>query len=423
MSNNNANKNNFPELRKSAEEKLSIRVKSKSAQAEIEHELNVHKIELEMQNEELLSIQQKLILSIKNYTELFEHAPIGYFVLDKSGIILNVNIYGSKQLGIDKNQLIGKFFTVFLNGESHQDNYYRHHNLVIEKNKILRLESECKKKDGSFSPVMIESSKVKDEKGHFKHLLSTMVDITEQKEIEHIAEKAFNQEKELGEMKSRFITMSSHEFRTPLATILSSLSLIDSYEKTEDVAKRNKHSEKIKFSVGELTNILSAFLAYSELDKELVKNEPKTFNLVRFIEDLISGTKIKKPAIVYKHIGKRQDVFLDSKLLFICLTNLLSNALKYSSKAETVEITSIINSSENITITIKDFGIGIAEAEKMHIFKQFFKTKNAETIQGIGMGLHIVQKIVGIMNGTIFFESELNKGTVFVLTLPNNSKN
>ncbi len=419
LSSINTKKNIFFELRKNAEEKIKARKKGKASKSEIEHELNVHKIELEMQNKELISTQQKLIKSIGNYTELFDRAPIGYFVLDKRGMILNVNICGSLQLGVDKNQLLRKSFSVFLNGESHQDNYYRHHNLVIEKNKLLQLESEIRKKDGSVSPVMIESSVVNDEKGHFKHLLSTIVDITEQKEHEHNVEKALNQEKELSEMKSRFITTASHEFRTPLTTILSSLSLIDSYEKAEDAAKRKKHSEKIKSSVDELTEILSNILSFSNIDSELTINEPKTFNLVRFIEEIISETKIKTPAIVYKHVSERQDVFLDSKLLKICLTNLLSNAIKYSSKAITVEITSVKNKKGDIIISIKDYGIGIAENEKTHVFKQFFRTKNAETIQGIGLGLHIVQKIVKLMNGAIFFESELNKGTVFVLTLPN----
>lgn len=422
---NNINpKNNFPGLRKKAEEKLSSnKIKpKKNSLLHLEHEVHVHEIELEMQNEELHATQLKLIKSIENYTELFDLAPIGYFILDNNSSIINVNSKGSNLIGIDKKQLIGKPFSVFLNGEAHQDEYYLHKNLVVETNELKQLITEIRKKDGTNTSVLIESICVVDEQGNFKHILSTISDISKQIQYERKVALALAREKELSEMKSQFISMATHEFRTPLSTILSSAGLIESYDKTEDLAKRNRHINKIKSSVDGLKKILTTFFTFNQLERNLLNNNPETFNLVKLIEDTISLIDTQSHTLVYKHMGGFHDVFLDAKLLKICLTSTLSNAIKYSPNAGTIEITTEKNVNGDVEISVRDYGVGIPESEKLHIFGEFFNANNYDDITGTGTGLNVIQKLITLMGGTISFESKLNEGTVFVIKFPGQKK-
>ncbi len=371
-----------------------------------------------VQKKTVTESQSTFANSLKNYTELFDHAPTGYFILDKKGIIINVNVIGAKQLGVNKTQLIGNYFSTFLNGESCQNKYNHHRNLVIETGALMQMEYEIKKRNGSIYPALVESIAIKDEIGNFKHMLSTMSDISIRKEYERTVELALEKEKELGEMKSRFISMASHEFRTPLSAILSSAWLIDGYNKAEDADKRKKHVDKIKFSVNGLKEILTEFLSINQIEKDLIKNNPATFNLIQFIEDVTAEMNTETRIFTHKHIGEQQHVYLDEKLLKICVVNLLSNAIKYSPKFGTIKITTEINSIGNIMISVKDQGIGIPDNEKCHIFESFFRAENADAIQGTGLGLNIVQRLTMLMDGTVSFESKLNEGTVFMLKFP-----
>lgn len=187
----NPDKNDFSELRKKAKKKLPPLKKEINIEnsRELIEELRIHEVELEMQNDELRSTQLKLLNSVENYTELFENAPVGYFILDSNGIIINVNNRGCLLLDTDKNKLIGKHLSIFLYSEQCQDHFYRHCNLVMETSKSDQMECLAKKKDGSNYPAIIESSIVKDEKGNFKHLISIITDISLRKTTENLLGK------------------------------------------------------------------------------------------------------------------------------------------------------------------------------------------------------------------------------------------
>ena len=414
--------NSFSELRKQAEEKLIYGIDELGMPyiLEIEHELNVHKVELEMQNEELRSTQLRLEKSPDNYAELFEYAPIGYFILDRTGVIINSNITGCNLLGFQKEQLIGKPFSIFISSEFYQDDFYRHRNLVIETEKLQHVECKISCRDGQGFPALITSSLIKDEHNNFKYFLSTVSDISERKEQERMVKIALLKEKELNELKSRFISTASHELRTPLATILLSTELLEMYNNAADGEKRTKHYAKIKMAVQGLTEILLDFLSLDKFENGLIKNSPEKLDLVQFLEKIIEDINIKKQPIVYEHSQQIQEVNLDPKLLKICLTNLLGNAIKYSANNGLIEITTKINNKKNIEISIKDEGIGIAEEDKPFIFEQFYRAKNAEPFQGTGLGLNIVKKFVDVMNGNISFTSKEKAGSTFVVNLPNN---
>jgi len=408
------------ELRRKAEAKLKLgtTTEKKSRSDELDHELNVHKIELEMQNEELRSTQYRLEKSLISYADLFEFAPIGYFILDQYGVIEKVNDAGSILLGKWKTQLIGKPFSIFISTEFSQDEYYRSRNEIMGTEKLQQFECEIKRNDGTVFPALITSASVKDDKKNFKYFLSTISDISERKEQERKIKLALDREKELNELKSRFISTASHEFRTPLATILLSTELLEAYQSPEDEKNRKKHFSKIKSSVQALTEVLVDFLLVNKFEDGFVKNNPEPINLVAFIESVNEEINIKKYPVNYKHTGTCKEVFLDRKLLKVCVSNLLGNAIKYSQSGKDIKITTHIDQYQNCSISIQDRGIGIIESEQPFIFDQFFRGKNAEVIPGTGLGLNIVKKFITVMNGSISFSSKLGRGSTFVLQFP-----
>lgn len=422
MSPINIPKNDFGELRKKGEEVLPKKNKKikKDSTHDYDHELSVYEIELKLQNEELRKTQAKLEQALVEYSELFEFAPICYFIMNEEGIIENVNEKGASKLGIDKRQLIGKHFSTFLPCETTQDDFYRHRNLIIETGRTQLLESKMKRKDGSIFYTLIESSLVKNKDGGFKHFHSMVSDISKRIEHEKKTEEAYNEIKQLNELKSRFIATASHEFRTPLTAILSSTNLIEMYNSNKNFDKSIKHFQRIKISVNTLKEILSEFLTLSQMENGAIKNNPETINIVKFIAETIEESSNDTHKIEFNHQGSQQIIYVDAKLLKTCLVNLIGNAIKYSkTTSDKIEITSECSDNDSFIISIKDYGIGIPKQDWPHIFEQFFRAKNAENIQGTGLGLNIIQKLIGVMGGQISFVSVENKGTTFTVKLPN----
>lgn len=228
-------------------------------------------------------------------------------------------------------------------------------------------------------------------------------------------------EKDLSQLKSRFVTMASHEFRTPLSAILSSADLIELYSKKEDAEeKRLKHVSRIKASVNNLTNILNDFLSLSKLEEGRVQIQTVSFRMTDFcleVSDelkalLKNGQEIRHPEGI-----PDVEVSLDKKILKNVLYNLLSNAIKYSFDNMPIDCR-IGVSDQKLTIQIQDYGIGIPREDQEHLFTRFFRANNAENIQGTGLGLNIVKRYVELLDGEVSFISELNKGTTFTLRIP-----
>ncbi|WP_460879879.1 sensor histidine kinase [Pontibacter rugosus] len=218
-------------------------------------------------------------------------------------------------------------------------------------------------------------------------------------EAEQEVRKALQKEKELHELKSRFVTIASHEFRTPLSTVLSSASLISKYKTTEDDDKRIKHVDRIKSAVSNLTSILNDFLSISRIEEGKIYNVPSTFDLEAFaaeVADEAQGVLKLGQKIMYQHQSDDKIAVLDKQLLKNVLFNLLSNASKYSSEHKEINFTTSI-ASDTLKIVVEDQGIGIPEADKAHLFTPFFRAQNVTNIQGTGLGLNIVKRYVDIM--------------------------
>jgi PAS domain S-box-containing protein len=228
--------------------------------------------------------------------------------------------------------------------------------------------------------------------------------------------KALSKERDLGDMKSAFVSMASHEFRTPLSTILSSASLLAKYKLTEDQEKRDRHIQRIKSSVINLNNILNEFLSLGKIEDGKITAHESVFGIKEFVSLQINEmNEILKPGqkVTYSHTGNNE-VTLDEVLFKNILINLLSNAIKFSAENKPVFITTNV-SDRKLTFSIKDKGMGISKKDQAHLCEIFFRAGNAVNIPGTGLGLHIVAKYVEMMNGTIEIKSELDKGTEIIL--------
>lgn len=229
-------------------------------------------------------------------------------------------------------------------------------------------------------------------------------------------------EKELNEMKSRFVSIASHEFRTPLSTILSSVSLLEKYTLTEQQENRARHITRIKSAVTNLTNILNDFLSLDKLEQGIVVTELHAFDLKAFIFDIIEelqATTKEGQEIQYQHEGK-EVVVLDKQILRNVLLNLLSNAIKYSDKNVLIDVKV---DKDNVLISVIDQGIGIPEPEQAKLFERFFRAHNTGNIQGTGLGLNIVKRYLELVQGNIEFTSVQNEGTTFRVQIPQQMEN
>jgi len=241
--------------------------------------------------------------------------------------------------------------------------------------------------------------------------------------------KELEQQSELREMKSRFLSIASHEFKTPLAGMLSSLNLIDRYIEADlknwihfkNRKKVENHLRNMHASVKNMTTILNKFLSLGNIEKGEIAVNKIRFSIRKMLQDHTAQfQQICKAGqqIVYMHKGRNTMVYLDKHIFKNIVNNLLSNAIKFSPEHSEIELTSSIIGNQ-LTIKLTDQGIGIPASDQQKIFRRFFRATNALTNQeGTGLGLHIVKKYTGLLNGDISFESEENSGTTFELTFP-----
>ncbi len=237
-------------------------------------------------------------------------------------------------------------------------------------------------------------------------------------ELSHSLEK----EKELNEMKSRFISMASHEFRTPLTAILSSAGLITEYPETDQQDKREKHVHRIQAAVTNLNGILGDFLSLSRIEEGKIGVSYSTFSFDQLKEDVCNELRaIARPGQVLEcYMDGKDTLHLDRKLLRQIMVNLLSNAIKYSPDNSKITL-SAKHGDQLLDIEVRDEGIGISTEDQKNLFERFFRGENATNIQGTGLGLNIVGSYVELLDGIITFESELDKGSVFRVRLPERS--
>jgi len=243
----------------------------------------------------------------------------------------------------------------------------------------------------------------------------------EQKVIERTEQlnESLDREKTLSKLKSRFVSIASHEFRTPLSTILSSVSLIEAYNKQDQEEKRQKHTSRIKSSIKNLVNILDEFLSHEKLEQGGVEIKNEMLNLhdlvVQIIEE-INGI-LKKGQSIHLKCNRNANIIQDKKILKSILINLLSNAIKYSGEDKNIYL-SIEFEETFVTVKVQDEGIGIPDEDQKNLFGEFYRAGNVSNIQGTGLGLNIVKKYVELLGGKITFTSKQSEGSAFSVMFP-----
>ncbi|MBO0929629.1 PAS domain-containing sensor histidine kinase [Fibrella aquatilis] len=259
-----------------------------------------------------------------------------------------------------------------------------------------------------------------DADGRVNRIIVTANDVTSRIKTREQADKLLAQERELHELKSNFVTMASHEFRTPMGTILSSASLIGRYNGTDDGEKRERHVQRIKAAVHGLTDLLNDFLSLGQMEQETMHGQPQPLVLQAFCDEILDdmqGMMKTGQHFVYQQLTDQKIIGVDGSMLRNILINLLVNASKYSSEGKIIELTTAIEGNL-LLVTVRDEGIGIPDSDKEKLFINFFRARNAIHVQGTGLGLYIVKRYVDLLGGTISFTSQLDSGTTFTVQLP-----
>jgi len=396
----------------------------------------------------------------KLFQTLFDHASIGIIVVNSSAEIITINKFALQQFGYSEgDDVLGKKIELFIPSrfrhrhEQHRDGYMHD---PKSRPMGIGLDLYGVKKDGSEFPVEISlgnyhvddnkfvvafvnditlrkqaeqalvnlneelEKKVEDRTVTLRDTvekLNEQMQETEEKDRELMA--ALSKEKELGELKSRFVSVASHEFRTPLSTVLSSVYLLQKYTNTDEQPKREKHIQRIISSVNLLTDILNDFLNVGKIEEGKIQARFSVFDIEKNTTETIAEMQNvckKGQQIAYRHTGDAQ-VELDPGMFKHISLNLLSNAIKFSPENSVIELSTKVSENE-IEFRIKDSGIGISKDDQEHLFERFFRAANAINIQGTGLGLHIVSKYAELMNGHITCKSEIDNGTEFTVTFP-----
>ncbi|WP_041537211.1 PAS domain-containing sensor histidine kinase [Pseudopedobacter saltans] len=383
---------------------------------------------------------------------IIDTAIDGIITIDSNGIVESINPSACSLFRYTPSEVIGNNISMLMPepDRSRHDGYLHRYQKTGEPH-IIGIGREVKglRKDGSLFPFRLAVSEVqfhgriiytgfihdlsreKDAEQQLKKYTNRLEHLVEErtltlqsliKQLQHAKEEVSNsleKEKELNQLKSRFVSMASHEFRTPLSAIQLSASLIEKYNSQYGNDSISKHVSKIKSNVGNLTNILNDFLSLERLEAGKIETQISTFDIVKFAEEITEEMQMvakQNQNIIYQHTGTKSKITTDLNLLKNCIVNLIGNAIKYSGENTFIEFnTEMLN--KKCIIMIKDNGIGIPATEQKHLFEAFFRAHNTGSIPGTGLGLNIVDRYVQLMNGTISFESAENKGTTFTITL------
>jgi PAS domain S-box-containing protein len=409
-------------------------------------------------SEELLKeIQAKLLLAM-------DQSKVVYWEMDASTKIFTFNdkfyaLYGTtaEQEGgyqMDRETYF-KEFVPFDYQQIFPDDMVK---LMSGEFDILSREHSIRRRDGEFRHIVARITVIKDGSGHVIGTRGSNQDITEHKMIEIELEKHRNnleelvktrtneldvlnetlkieiekqkayeiilkqsleKEKEINFIRTNIISTVSHEFRTPLTSILSSTELIGRYSQQWNEDKKKEHVNRISKSISYLTKLLDNMLFINRQETEKMSFNPKLVNLNSIIKDCINNAEslISDHSIVCHYKSDQSDFILDNQLIKIVINNLLSNAIKFSPNDGKVEL-NIFTENDNLIIGVSDEGIGIPPEDIDKIFDSFYRAKNIGVVAGVGLGLAIVKRSVELHNGEITVNSELNKGTTFTVKIP-----
>ncbi|MHC5742412.1 MAG: PAS domain-containing sensor histidine kinase [Nostoc sp.] len=387
--------------------------------------------DLKQQNEELSNTQQALLAQRQRYQELFEEVPDAYFVTDTKGIIQEANSAATTLLNISKSSLLGHSIGIFILEKEiiafHLKLTHLRDRAQFPDWKMQEWEVNLRPRDKTSTMAAVKVVAIRNQYSELVGLRWLLRDISESKRTQaklQWAEEAMRQalakEREFSELKSRLLTITSHEFRTPLATIHSSAELLEHYRHLWSQERQETHLRRIQTSVMHITQLLNDVLVVSQDETGKLEFNPTPINLVEFCCDLLEELQQSdrsQHAIVFSSECQSTRANLDAKLLRQILSNLFSNCLKYSPIGSTVRF-SLTTSNEQAIFQTQDSGIGIPPSDIEHIFEPFHRASNTANIPGMGLGMSIVKQAVDLHGGEITVESAIGAGTTFTVILP-----
>jgi len=326
-------------------------------------------------------------------------------------------------------QELGNSWTVGVHPEDFESCLLTY-NVAYDSRKPFITEFRLRRYDGQYRWLQVVGKPTHSSDKTFTGFIGSCSDIQDQRmmkeELERLVQQrtlelhdALDREIEMGELKSRFVSMASHEFRTPLSVVLSSAALIERYQDIGTSEKVSKHILRIKSAVSNLTTILNDFLSLDKLEAGNVEIEREVFDIAEFMREVVDDVfflQKKGQRINFEYKGG-QLVSLDQKKFRYILVNLISNSMKYSPEGTEINLHAE-NLDGSITIIVQDHGIGIPKEEQKHLFHKFFRAKNTGNVQGTGLGLTIVKRYVELMDGSIRFISKPGEGTSFYIEFP-----
>lgn len=398
---------------------------------------------------------------------LFDGVSEGVIVVNKEQKIVAVNSSAENMFGYEKGELIQKKLTILIppkfkpNHDNHFNNFMRKSDsrkmgqgndlFGITKNQIefpievglnpfeiqgvtlvmaividISIRKDHERKIENLNSQL--EKKIKDRTFELNNTIAKLkiLNLEYEKEIqkrvaaENKIKVALKKEIELNDLKTKFLSLVSHEFKTPLSGILTSTILLEKYKLTDQQIKRDKHLKTITTKVHYLNNILNDFLSLERLDSDKVNYKCTTFNLSKVINEVVynanmhlkSGQRISIPENTDEYV-----LFQDEKILELSLTNLINNAIKYSPENTRIDL-NVVKNGKKLIFKVKDYGIGIPESDQKYIFNRYFRAENALNNQGTGIGLNIVKVHLENLGGKISFTSEINQGSEFTIEIP-----
>ncbi|SDR87813.1 sensor histidine kinase [Winogradskyella sediminis] len=379
--------------------------------------------------------ERKKLEQEKNHlAKIFLESLNEIYVFDAKTLkFINVNEGAKKNIGYSLEEL--KTMTPLDIKPNYSEADFRKEIEVLNDDAIEKIEFEAlhKRKSGSTYPVSVHLQRSK--LGDRDVYVAIILDITEQKSYTERLEKtvairtdelktALAAEKELNDLKTKFLSMVSHEFKTPLSGILTSSMLLGKYKLTEQQDKREKHIATITDKVQYLNVILNDFLSVEKLEKGKVNYKFSNFKISKVLNEVIyNANMVLKDG---QHINYPENIddlslYQDEKIVELALSNLIYNAIKYSSENTIIDI-KISQNKDTTLFIIKDNGIGIPKKDQKNIFQRYFRAENALLMQGTGIGLNIVKDHLENLNGSISFTSVEQKGSTFTIELPNKAE-